>query len=75
MYFGVSTTAGTPADLIASYNAAINAALKVKAVRERLTSLGFIPTGGTAQAYTQRLAAETDRWRKVIKTAGIEPPT
>jgi tripartite-type tricarboxylate transporter receptor subunit TctC len=75
VYFGVSTTAGTPADVIAQLNAAINAALKVEAVRERLTSLGFIPTGGTAEAYTQRLASETERWRKVIKAAGIPAPT
>ena len=74
VYFGVATTAGTPADIIASYNAAINAALKVESVRERLTSLGFIPTGGTAEAYAQRLASETERWRKVIKAAGIQPP-
>jgi len=75
VYFGVSTTAGTPADIIALYNAAINMALKDATVRERLTSLGFIPTGGTPDAYTQRLAAETVRWRKVIKAAGIQPPT
>ncbi|CAN5915428.1 hypothetical protein BH11PSE3_BH11PSE3_38800 [soil metagenome] len=37
-------------------------------------SLGFIPTGGTADAYAQRLASETERWRKVIKSAGIQPP-
>ena len=75
VYFGVATTAGTPPELIAQYNAAINAALKVEAVRERLTSLGFIPTGGTPEAYAQRLADETVRWRKVIKDAKIPAPT
>ena len=71
----MATTAGTPPELIAQYNAAINAALKVEAVRERLTSLGFIPTGGTPEAYAQRLADETVRWRKVIKDAKIPAPT
>lgn len=75
VFFGVSTTAGTPADVVAYYNAAINAALKVESVRERLMSLGFIPTGGTSQAYADRLAAETVRWRKVIKDANIPAPT
>ena len=75
VYFGVATTAGTPADVIAGWNAAINAALKVDSVRERLTSLGFVPTGGSADAYAQRLAAETERWRKVIKAAKIPAPT
>ncbi|TWT06046.1 tripartite tricarboxylate transporter substrate binding protein [Reyranella sp. CPCC 100927] len=74
VYFGVTAPAGTPADVIATYNAAINKALGVEAVRERLMSLGYIPTGGPAQAYTERLASETVRWRKVIKEAGIKPP-
>ncbi|HJQ58398.1 MAG TPA: tripartite tricarboxylate transporter substrate binding protein, partial [Vineibacter sp.] len=74
VFFGVTAPAGTPAELIATYNAAINAALKVDAVRDRLVSLGYIPTGGTAQAYAQRLASETARWRRVIKEAGIQPP-
>ncbi len=74
VYFGVATTAGTPPDVIAAWNAAINNALKAEAVRERLTALGYVPTGGTPEAYAQRLAAETERWRKVIKSAGIQPP-
>ena len=44
-------------------------------VRERLMSLRFIPTGGTAEAYAKRLADETVRWRKVIKDAKIPAPT
>lgn len=74
VYFGVSAPTGTPASAIEACNAAINAALKVETVRERLQSLGFIPTGGTAKAYTDRLASETIRWRKVIKEAGIPAP-
>ena len=75
VYFGVATTAGTPAEAIATWNAAINAALKVDSVRERLTGLGYVTTGGTPEAYGKRLAAETERWRKVIKAANIPAPT
>jgi tripartite-type tricarboxylate transporter receptor subunit TctC len=75
VYFGVATTAGTPRETIIELNAAVNAALKAEAVRERLTSLGFIPTGGTPEAYAKRLADETVRWRKVIKDAKIPAPT
>ncbi len=45
-------------------DAAINAALKVESVRERLTGLGYIPTGGTPDAYAKRLASETERCDK-----------
>jgi tripartite-type tricarboxylate transporter receptor subunit TctC len=75
VFFGVTAPAGTPQDVIATYNAAINNALKNDTVRERLVAMGYIPTGGTAQAYTARLASETERWRKVIKQAGIPAPT
>jgi tripartite-type tricarboxylate transporter receptor subunit TctC len=75
VYFGVATTAGTPPEVILQLNAAVNAALQVESVRERLTSLGFIPTGGTSDAYAKRLAAETVRWRQVIKDAKIPAPT
>lgn len=74
VYFGVAAPAGTPAELIERYNTAINAALKIDVVREKYQTLGFIPTGGTPQAYADRLAAETVRWRKVIKDANIEAP-
>jgi hypothetical protein len=41
-------------------------------VRQRLESQGFIvPPQGSA-AYTKFVAAEHDRWVKVIKTAGIK---
>ncbi len=74
VYFGVAVPAGTPADVIAKLNAAINNALKIQSVRDRLMTVGFIPTGGTPEAYGQRLAAETVRWREVIKKANIPAP-
>lgn len=75
VYFGVATTAATPPDAIAAWNEAVNAALKADSVRERLTGLGYVTTGGTPEAYAQRLARETERWRKVIKAANIPAPT
>lgn len=74
VYFGVTAPAGTSPELIQRYNAAINASLKHPTVREKLMVLGFIPTGGTPEAYAQRLASETERWRKVIKDAKIPSP-
>jgi len=74
VYFGVTAPAGTSPELIQRYNAAINASLKHEAVREKLQSLGFIPTGGTPEAYAARLASETARWRQVIKDAKIPAP-
>jgi tripartite-type tricarboxylate transporter receptor subunit TctC len=74
VYFGVSAPAGTPRPVIDRFNAAINAALKHPPVREKLQKFGYIITGGTPDAYTQRLAQETVRWRQVIKDAKIPAP-
>ncbi len=72
--FGISTSGGTPAALVARLNAAVNEALADPAVRQRLEELGFIPVGGTAEYYTKSLVDETDKWRKVIKDSNIPPP-
>jgi len=72
--FGISTSCGTPAALVARLNAAVNEALADPAVRQRLEELGFIPVGGTAEYYARSLVEETGKWRKVIKDSNIPPP-
>jgi tripartite-type tricarboxylate transporter receptor subunit TctC len=71
---GISTTGGTPANLVERLNAVVNEALADASVRQKLQELGFIPIGGTAAFYVQSLAEETDKWRKVIKDSNIPPP-
>ena len=48
-------------------NTAFNEALADPAMRRKLLELGFIPVGGTPQAYAAVLATEIAKWRKVIK--------
>jgi len=72
--FGISTTGGTPAPIVARLNAAVNEALADAAVKKRLEDLGFTAVGGTADGYAKDLVAETDKWRKVIKDSKIPPP-
>jgi tripartite-type tricarboxylate transporter receptor subunit TctC len=72
--FGISTTGGTPPELVAKLNRAVNEALADESVRQRLEELGFISIGGTAESYAKDLALETEKWRKVIKDSKIPPP-
>jgi tripartite-type tricarboxylate transporter receptor subunit TctC len=72
--FGISTTGGTPADLVERLNAAVNEALGDEGVRRKLQELGFIPIGGTAAFYAQSLVEETAKWRKVIEESKIPAP-
>nr|WP_245325218.1 hypothetical protein [Bradyrhizobium sp. CCH5-F6] len=40
-------------------------------IRARIAELGAIPLHGNASEFGVMLAAETDRWRKVVEISGI----
>jgi tripartite-type tricarboxylate transporter receptor subunit TctC len=65
-------TKGTPPAIVEKLEAAMVQALQSDALRQRLTSVGFvIPTLG-GKAYTSFVKSEIDTWSRVIKTAGIK---
>jgi tripartite-type tricarboxylate transporter receptor subunit TctC len=69
---GLLVKSGTPADVVVRLNKAVNAALKTEKVREALAKLGADVAGGTPDAFGALVRAETARWAKVIKDAGIK---
>ncbi len=73
--FGISVPGGTPAPVVARLNAVFDEALADPSTRARLLGLGFVPIGGTPQAYAAVLATEIAKWRKVIKDPNIPPPS
>jgi tripartite-type tricarboxylate transporter receptor subunit TctC len=73
--FGFVAPAGTPADVIARLNAGVNQVFKDEAMRQKLLDLGFLPVGGTPEAYGKFLAAEIVRWRAVIQEAKVPKPS
>jgi tripartite-type tricarboxylate transporter receptor subunit TctC len=74
IFNGFMAPAGTPPDVVARLNQAINQALGDGEFRRRLGDLGFSVIGGTAEQFGATLAKETEKWRKVIKEAHIPPP-
>ncbi len=72
-YFAVFAPAGTPADVIAKLNQAVNAAANSKEVQEKFSSIGFAVEPGTPAALGERNKLETVKWGKAIKDAKIEP--
>jgi len=69
---GVGAPRGTPADVIARLNREINDGLAQPAIRARLAEVGTIPMIMTAAEFGAYVAAETDKWAKVVKFAGIK---
>ncbi|MDO8371197.1 MAG: tripartite tricarboxylate transporter substrate-binding protein, partial [Polaromonas sp.] len=65
--------AGTPPDIIAKLNQAINAAAQSKDLQEKFAPIGFLVEPGTSEALAQRSKLETAKWAKAIRDAKIEP--
>jgi tripartite-type tricarboxylate transporter receptor subunit TctC len=71
-YFALFAPAGTPPDVIALLNRALNTAVADKDIIERFSAIGFETAPGTPEALAQRNRLETAKWAKAIRDAKIE---
>jgi len=63
---------GTPKEVVAKLNAAVNAAIAEPDVTKKLVELQFIPIGKGSPAELDRFVrAEASRWGKVVQQAGV----
>jgi len=72
-WYGVLAPAGTPRDIIAKLHAGVVRALQNSDVRKRLMNDGAEPVGSSPEQFATYIRAETEKWAKVIKAAGIVP--
>src|SRR5262245_17085253 len=70
---GISGPKGTPAEIIHKLNEEINAGLADPKVKARLADLGGSPLTGSPTDFEAFISAETEKWAKVVKFAGIKP--
>jgi tripartite-type tricarboxylate transporter receptor subunit TctC len=70
---GIGVRAGTSTEIIARLNREINAGLANPTIRERLAQVGTIPMIFTANELGAFIAAEFEKWTKVVKVANIKP--
>jgi tripartite-type tricarboxylate transporter receptor subunit TctC len=70
-YYTLSTSIKVPAELVRKLAADMDTIVKAPNLQQRWSELGVTPLGGTAEAALKRNAAETAKWSKVIKAAGI----
>jgi len=69
---GLLLKTGTPPDVTARLNAAVNKAIKTEKVQDALTKLGVDPGGGTSDEFGTMMRAEIVRWSKIVKDANIK---
>src|SRR5262245_7946155 len=72
-WIGVCAPAGTPVEIINRLNREINAGLATADIRARLSDVGTIPVILSAAEFGAFVAAEAEKWTKVVKFAGIKP--
>ena len=69
-FYGISAPKGTPPEIVATLNKAVNDALKDPKLVAQLTDIGGIPKPMTPAEFGKLVADETAKWRKVVEFAG-----
>jgi tripartite-type tricarboxylate transporter receptor subunit TctC len=72
-WFGIVMPVNTPANIVEKLNKEINAGLADPVMKTRLTDLGGRVLPGSPTEFGKLIAAETEKWAKVVKFAGIKP--
>ncbi|WP_422032401.1 Bug family tripartite tricarboxylate transporter substrate binding protein [Reyranella sp.] len=71
-FAGIGVPRGTPVEIIALLNKELNAGLASEKIKTRIVELGGTVVGGTPAEFGAILADATEKWAKVIKSAGIK---
>src|ERR1700688_613750 len=72
-WFGIGAPKDTPADIVVALNREIDAGLADATFKARLIDLGGEIFAGSPDDFAKFIAAETEKWAKVVKFAGIKP--
>jgi tripartite-type tricarboxylate transporter receptor subunit TctC len=72
-WFGFYAPARTPTAVVQAANAAINNALRDRAMADGLAQVGLIPAGSTIDEMARSHRAEGERWGPLVKRIGFNP--
>ncbi|ESJ24535.1 ABC transporter substrate-binding protein [Cupriavidus sp. HPC(L)] len=71
-WFGLLAPAGTPPERVRQLQQAVDKVLAMPDVRKRIQELGAEPGGEGSAAFAAQIKADTDKWARVIRSAGIK---
>ena len=71
-WFGVFTTAGTPAPIVEKLHAAYRAALADPVVVERLAAMGSVAPVLTTAQFADMVRAERDKYQEIVRLSGAQ---
>ena len=71
VWYGICAPAGVPKAVVNTVNAGVVEALKTADVQKRMENYGVDTSSSTPEQFAAFIRAETVRWAKVVKAAGI----
>jgi tripartite-type tricarboxylate transporter receptor subunit TctC len=69
---GMAAPKGTPSDIIETLNREVNAGLASPDIKARYTEMGYTLFTGSAADFGKFIAADTEKWGRVIRAANIK---
>jgi tripartite-type tricarboxylate transporter receptor subunit TctC len=71
-WFGLLAPAGTPPDVVSRIQQEVAKSLASPAMKERLATLGAIPSGNTPAQFAALIESEHKKWAEVVKASGAK---
>ena len=72
-FYGLVAPKGTPTEIIDTLNKSLNAGLTDAGLKKKLETLGVEPQVIAPAEFGKLIAAETEKWEKVVVLAGLKP--
>ena len=70
-WYGLVAPRGTPPAIISLLNGEVVKAIKSPELRKRLSAMGAVPHGTTAQEFASFMVAQNDKLRGIVEKAGL----
>jgi tripartite-type tricarboxylate transporter receptor subunit TctC len=72
-WYGFAAPKNTPAEIVDKLNKEINVAIADPGMKAKLAAIGGETMPGSPADFGKLIAEETEKWGKVVRTAGIKP--